>query len=231
MIPLRDTIRSKHFPKMTWVILGLNLFVFLFELTLSPETFIRFIEQYGLVPALIQSEPTHFVLTIFTSMFMHAGWFHLLSNLWILYIFGDNVEDRMGSGPFLIFYILSGIVAALLQSLLFPGSSIPVVGASGAIAGILGAYILLYPSAKVVTLIPIIFFFSIIEVRAIFFLGFWFIAQLFSGLASNGVAGGGVAWWAHIGGFIFGLIASPFFRLRNIAPEEINDVFPKDPTY
>ena len=231
MIPLRDSIRSKHFPKMTWAILGLNLIVFALELNLPSEIFIQFTEQYGLVPALIQSNPTHFVLTIFTSMFMHAGWFHLLSNLWILYIFGDNVEDRMSSWVFLMFYLFSGIIAALLQSFLFPGSMIPVIGASGAIAGILGAYILFFPSAKVVTLVPLIFFFSIIRVPALVFLGFWFVSQLFSGLASIGATGGGVAWWAHIGGFIFGLIASPFFRLRSKAVTEVNNVFPDDYPY
>ncbi len=214
MIPLRDTIRTRHFPIMTWVILGLNVIVFLFELTLSHESLIRFTENFGLVPALLQSNPIRFVLSIFTSMFMHAGWFHLLSNMWILFIFGDNVEDRMGPKSYLLFYLLSGVMAALMQSFLFPASNIPVVGASGAIAGVLGAYILLYPSAKVVTLIPLFIFFSVIQVPVVVFLGFWFVSQLFSGLASIGATGGGVAWWAHIGGFILGLVASPLFRNR-----------------
>lgn len=231
MIPLRDTIRSRHFPIMTWIILGLNVIVFLFELTLAPEALIRFTEQFGLVPVTLQSEPSHFILTIFSSMFLHAGWFHLLSNIWIFFIFGDNVEDRMGSISFLIFYLLSGTVAALLQSFLFPGSAIPVVGASGAIAGVLGAYILFYPSAKVVTLIPLFVFFSVIQVPAILFLGFWFISQLFSGLASIGASGGGVAWWAHVGGFLLGLIAAPFFRNRPAPQAEHVEIVPDEYRY
>jgi len=169
---------------------------------------------------MLQSDPGGFVFSIFSSMFIHAGWFHLISNMWILFIFADNVEDRMGSASFLLFYLLSGIAAALLQVFFFPDSAIPVVGASGAIAGVLGAYILLYPTARVVTLLPLLIFFTIVNIPAVLYLGFWFISQLFSGLASVGGAGGGVAWWAHIGGFLIGLLLSPLFRHRPAPPLE-----------
>lgn len=214
MIPLRDTIRSRHFPIMTWLILGTNALVFYYELSLSGPDLNRFTQAFALLPSRMGSAPAWYSFSIFTSMFIHAGWFHFLSNMWILFIFGDNVEDRMGSLSFLIFYLLSGLAAALLQTLLFANSNIPVLGASGAIAGVLGAYIFLYPAARVVTLVPLFFFFSLINVPAMIYLGFWFISQLFSGLASIGAAGGGVAWWAHIGGFLVGLVAAPFFLHR-----------------
>ncbi len=226
MIPLRDTLRSRHFPIMTWLILLLNLGVFLFETSLSQQELIAFSQRYGLVPGLLQSDPSRFTLSIFTSMFVHAGWFHLISNMWTLFIFADNVEDRMGSIPFLIFYLVTGIAAALLQAVLFPESIIPVIGASGAIAGVLGAYILLFPSARVVTLVPLLIFFTVIQVPAVLYLGFWFLSQLFSGLVSVGSVGGGVAWWAHIGGFLVGLIVSPYFRLRK---QPTVEVIPVDP--
>lgn len=218
MIPLRDSIRSRHFPVMNWLILAANAVVFYYELSLSGSGLNNFINDFALVPARMQGTPIWFAFTVFSSMFMHAGWFHFISNMWILYIFGDNVEDRMGSFSYLIFYLLSGVAAAILQSALFPNSAIPILGASGAIAGVLGAYIFLFPSARVVTLIPILFIFSAVNVPAVVYLGFWFVSQLFSGLASIGAAGGGVAWWAHIGGFLVGLVVTPFF-LRRPAPE------------
>jgi membrane associated rhomboid family serine protease len=147
-------------------------------------------------------------------MFLHGGWFHIISNMWILFIFGDNVEDRMGSGRYLLFYLISGLAAAFVQVLTNPASQIPAIGASGAIAGVLGAYFLLYPRSRVITLIPIFFIPWIVEIPAIFYLGFWFVSQLFSGVAAlrlpQEVAMGGVAWWAHIGGFVFGIV---FYRL------------------
>ena len=233
MIPLRDTLRSRHFPIMTWILLGANVLVFLFQLTMPYEGLLRFTETFALIPANLQSNPLWYVITIFTSMFMHAGWFHLLSNMWILFIFGDNVEDRMGSLSFLIFYLLSGVTAALLQTFFFPGSAIPVVGASGAIAGVLGAYILLFPRARVVTLVPLLLFFTVINVPAVIYLGFWFVSQLFSGLASIGSTGGGVAWWAHIGGFLIGLVLSPLFRNRPPPPPrpEYVEIFHDTPRY
>jgi membrane associated rhomboid family serine protease len=215
MIPLRDSTRSTHFSAMNWLLIAANALVFLYEVGLSSGQLDRFVDTYALVPARIESDPLAFGFTIFSSMFLHAGWFHVLSNLWILYIFGDNVEDRMGSVPYLIFYLLSGLAAGLLQAYLTPGSGVAVLGASGAIAGVLGAYILLFPRARVVTLVPIFLFISVIEVPAIIFLGFWFFSQLFSGLAAIGAeAAQGVAWWAHIGGFVFGLLVCAFFLRR-----------------
>ena len=219
MIPLRDSNRSRNFPVMNWIIIGINVLVFFFELGLSEEELNTFINTYALIPSRLQSQPVAYATSIFSSMFMHAGWFHILSNMWILYIFGDNVEDRMGPLSYLFFYLLGGIAAALLQTYIGTGTSVPVLGASGAIAAALGAYIFLFPSARVVTLVPIIFFLTIIEVPALIFIGFWFVTQLFSGLASIGAVEG-VAWWAHIGGFLVGLVLSPFF-LRRSSPRQI----------
>lgn len=222
MIPLRDSNRSRHFPVMNWILIGINALVFFFELGLSNGELERFVNTFAMIPARLDADPAGFGVTVFTSMFLHAGWVHVLSNLWVLYIFGDNVEDRMGPGAYLIFYLLGGVAAALLQTFIDPNSQVPVLGASGAIAGVLGAYIFLFPRARVVTLVPIFFFLSVIEVPAIIFLGFWFVTQLFSGLAAIGAeAAQGVAWWAHIGGFLVGLVLSPFF-LRRQPPREVS---------
>jgi len=201
---------------VTWAIIGLNILVFLYEITLRPSALGRFTLAFGMVPANLHlSNPIALLnnpwplLTLVTSMFIHGGWFHILSNMWVFFIFGDNVEDRLGSGRFLIFYMVSGVVANVLQALVFPTSRIPAIGASGAIAGVLGAYFLFFPTARVVTLIPILFIPWIVNIPAIFYLGFWFISQIYSGLFSLGAVGasaGGVAWWAHIGGFIFGVL-------------------------
>lgn len=215
MFPLYDTVRSRRFPLVNWTLVLLNGLAFYYELTLSETELHRFILDWGLVPAQLTFDSAAGLLPIFTSMFLHGGWFHILSNMWILIIFGDNVEDRMGGGRYLLFYLLSGTAAALLQTFLYPASNIPMVGASGAIAGVLGAYLILYPRARVATLVPIIFIFTLVELPAIIFLGFWFISQLFSGwLALGGADLGGVAWWAHIGGFIFGMLTVHFFARR-----------------
>jgi membrane associated rhomboid family serine protease len=215
MIPLRDSNRSRNFPVMNWIIIGVNVLVFLYELGLSNGELERFVNAFALVPARLEADPTTFALTVFSSMFMHAGWFHILSNVWVLYIFGDNVEDRMGPIAYLFFYLLGGVAAALLQTFIDQSSLVPVLGASGAIAGVLGAYIFLFPGARVVTLVPIFFFISLVDIPAVVFLGFWFVSQLFSGLAAIGTeAAQGVAWWAHIGGFLVGLVLCPFFLRR-----------------
>jgi membrane associated rhomboid family serine protease len=152
-------------------------------------------------------------------MFMHGSWFHLLSNMWTLYIFGDNVEDRMGSARYLVFYLLAGLAAGLVQAAFDPTSTIPTVGASGAIAGVLGAYFLLFPRSRVITLIPLFFLPWFVEIPAVFFIGIWFLSQLSSGLMALGSAGafGGIAWWAHVGGFLFGLITVYLFARRPAA--------------
>ncbi|MBI3159558.1 MAG: rhomboid family intramembrane serine protease [Chloroflexi bacterium] len=214
MIPIRDTIPSRRLPLVTWLLLGLNLAVFLYELSLGPGLLNEFIGQYALVPARLAGDPLAFGFSLLTSQFLHAGWFHFLSNMWVLYIFGDNVEDRMSPARFLGFYLLSGAAAGLLQASFSPGSSVPVLGASGAIAGVLGAYMLFYPSARVLTLVPL-FFLWFVEVPAVIFLGLWFVLQLLSGLGA--AAAPGVAWWAHVGGFLFGLVAANLFAVRRRA--------------
>jgi membrane associated rhomboid family serine protease len=155
-------------------------------------------------------------MTIFSSMFLHGGWFHILSNMWVLFIFGDNIEARMGGIRYLVFYLLSGTSAGLLQALILPSSTVPMIGASGAVAGVLGAYLILYPRSRIASLVPIFFIFTLVELPAFVFLVFWFISQLYSGLFSLQGSAGGIAWWAHIGGFIFGIFIAFFFRRRTV---------------
>jgi membrane associated rhomboid family serine protease len=215
MFPLYDTLRSRRFPIVNWMLIILNGTVFYYELRMDEAGLFRFVQTWGLVPFQLTSNLADTWTTIFTSMFLHGGWFHLLSNMWILLIFGDNIEDWLGGGRYLIFYLLSGVAAALMQAYLSPASSQPMIGASGAIAGVLGAYLTLFPRARVVSLVPILFIFTLVEIPAIIFLGFWFVSQLFSGwLSLQGAATSGVAWWAHVGGFIFGFIAVRLFGKR-----------------
>lgn len=219
MIPLRDSTPSRHVPVITWLIVAANTLVFLFQLLLSTNQLEWFIYNFAFIPASWSTSPVWFVITLFSSMFMHGGWLHFISNMWILVIFGDNVEDRMGPFGFLAFYLLGGIAAGLLQFAVNPGSQIPTLGASGAIAAVMGAYIVLFPRARVVTLIPIIFFFTTINVPAFVYLGFWFVSQFFSGVAALGqMSMGGVAWWAHIGGFVFGALLVRRFLFRKPPP-------------
>jgi len=211
MIPLRDNISARRFPIVNIAIIALNVLVFVFEDVLSPQQLQHVIELYGLVPAHFWHGGGELArwLPLFTSVFLHGGWWHLISNMLALYIFGDNVEDRLGHVRYLVFYLLSGVIAGGAHLVAYRGSSLPTVGASGAIAGVLGGYLVLFPYARVLTLVPIFFFIRIVEIPAIVYLGFWFISQLFNGLfalaAADVFQGGGVAWWAHIGGFIFGL--------------------------
>ncbi|HMD80773.1 MAG TPA: rhomboid family intramembrane serine protease [Anaerolineales bacterium] len=217
MIPLYDTIRTRQFPFINWILILVNAAVFWYELQLGEVPLQNFIFTWGLIPAELMSNSQEEWLTIFTSMFLHGGWFHLLSNMWVLYIFGDNIEDRVGSLRYLVFYLLSGVAAAFLQIFVVQGSSDPMIGASGAIAGVLGAYLISFPGARIASLVPILFIFTIVEIPAIIFLIFWFVSQLYSGLFTmQGGAASGIAWWAHIGGFIFGLIMISFFRRRTM---------------
>lgn len=225
MIPLRDTVRSYSFPIVNLALIGINTLIFIFEISLSPTGLDRLIYNFGLVPARLNlTSPIAALLnpapwiTLLTHMFLHGGWVHFLSNVWILFIFGDNVEDRMGHGRYLAFYLLSGLASGLMQTLVGPASQVPAIGASGAIAGVLGAYFVLFPRARVVTLIPIFLFPWFVEIPALFYLGFWFISQLGSGLAAlnmpEAAAMGGIAWWAHIGGFLFGVLLYRIFTPR-----------------
>ena len=238
MIPLRDTVRPRSVSVINWVLIALNALVFVFEINLHPADLQRLIYNFGLTPARLHlANPLDplwnpaVLLTFFTSIFLHAGWFHFLSNVWVLHIFGDNVEDRMGAGRYLLFYLVSAIVANLIQALFFPSSQSPTIGASGAIAGVMGAYFLFYPSARITTLIPIFLIPFFLEVPAVFFLGFWFISQLYSGFFSLGIPAGaqmgGIAWWAHIGGFVFGLgYARIFFGTQRFYPRRFDDDYP-----
>jgi membrane associated rhomboid family serine protease len=210
MIPLRDVIPSRTTPVVTISIIAVNALVFLREFTLGPDVN-EFIIAYGLIPAAFSWA------TLITSMFVHGGFLHFAGNMLYLWIFGDNVEDRMGHGRFLTFYLLCGTAAALAQTIMSPDSVVPMVGASGAIAGVMGAYFVLYPHSRIVTLVPIFFFIQLIEIPAIFFLGIWFALQFLSGVGSIATAAsrepaGGVAFWAHVAGFVAGLGGVFLFR-------------------
>lgn len=215
MIPLYDTVRTRKFPFINLLLIVANILVFIYELQLSSSALERFIFTWGAIPADLANNPAGVWITIFTAMFLHGGWFHLLSNMWFLYIFGDNVEARLGGIRYLIFYLLSGVAAVFLQTYILASSNVPMIGASGAIAGVLGAYLVSYPRSRIASLVPILFIFTIVEVPAVIFLIFWFISQIYSGLfAMQGASASGVAWWAHIGGFVFGVLAVSFFARR-----------------
>jgi membrane associated rhomboid family serine protease len=209
MFPLYDTARTRRFPLINLTLILLNALAFLYELQLNSQTLEGFIGANGLIPARFLSDPTGEWMTIFSAMFLHGGWFHIINNMWVLFIFGDNVEASMGSIKYLVFYLLSGTAAGLLQTYILPTSQVPMIGASGAIAGVLGAYLVLYPRSRIASFVPIFFFFTLIEIPAFIYLIFWFVSQLYSGLfAIQGGGGSGIAWWAHIGGFLFGLVMS-----------------------
>jgi len=221
MIPLRDNVISKRLPIVTWVLILINVLVFVFMISLRPESQTQVIFTFGVVPSRLNlSQPLQMLqqpeelLSLLTSQFLHANWFHLLSNMWILFIFGDNVEDLMGKRRFLIFYLLSGFVANFAHAYAVPDTQIPAVGASGAIAGVLGAYFLLFPHARVQTVVFIFIIPWFIQIPAVLYLGVWFIMQLSQGLIDVDQSVGGVAWWAHIGGFVFGLVAVHVFVQR-----------------
>ncbi|HCE17032.1 MAG TPA: rhomboid family intramembrane serine protease [Anaerolinea thermolimosa] len=231
MFPIKDTIRSRSFPAVTWLLILVNAAVFLFEINLSPRGLNAFVQMYALVPARLDLANPLTWWPLLTHMFLHGGWLHIISNMWTLFIFGDNVEDRLGSFRFLIFYLLGGVLAGLAQALLTPGSTVPALGASGAIAAVLGAYFFFFPHSRVITFVPLFFLPWFVEIPAVIYLGFWFVSQLFSGVTSLAVAGGmamgGVAWWAHIGGFVVGLIlARPFAAGRRVRPFYLDEYYP-----
>ncbi len=229
MIPIKDTIHSRTFPWVNWLLVAVNVLVFvLIELPLSQSGLDQLVSTYGVTPDLCAA-PIMKGLTggalpglgtlikgcgipLITSMFLHGGWLHIIGNMWVLIIFGDNVEDRMGSLGYLAFYMICGVVSGLTQAFIAPSSNVPAIGASGAIAGVLAAYLVLYPRARVVTLVPIIIIPWFINIPAIIFILIWFALQFFSGLAALGAgASGGVAYWAHVGGFICGLLLVRLF--------------------
>jgi len=207
MIPIRDSIPTRRVPIVNYALIGANLLVFLLMWLAGPEQE-RLVYQFALIPASFSNGIDLGDITdIFTSMFMHAGLAHIAGNMLYLWIFGDNVEDRLGSFKYLLFYLAGGLAASLTHLLFNPNSQIPTVGASGAIAAVLGAYLVMYPQSRIATFIPLGFFMRLAMVPTSVVLGFWFILQLFNGFLSIGAADvGGVAFWAHIGGFVAGVV-------------------------
>jgi membrane associated rhomboid family serine protease len=210
MLPLTDHLPARRTPVINYLIIAANVLMFLWELSLGPYVqralySVAFVPRYFWVPGYLVPN----IIRIFISMFLHGGFLHIASNMLYLWIFGDNIEDRLGHAKYLIFYLVCGFGATLTHAFFNAGSNVPAIGASGAIAGVLGAYLVLYPKQRVTTLIPIFFFIIIREIPAIFLLGFWFVLQLFAGVGSLGVAQadvtGGVAYFAHIGGFVLGI--------------------------
>jgi membrane associated rhomboid family serine protease len=239
MIPIRDDAPRFATPYITYFLIALNVAVFLVELVQAPRARQEMLYRWGFTPAtitafvhgdklLVVESPVGTnalrvnwataLVPIITSMFLHANFLHILSNMWFFWIFGDNIEDYLGHFWFLIFYFLAGIAATGLQYVLSPGSAVPGVGASGAIAGVMGAYLILFPSARVLTLLPLIVFFTFVQIPAWLILGYWFVVQFLSGTATSiaysSQTGGGIAFWAHVGGFIAGIVLIKFFPRR-----------------
>jgi membrane associated rhomboid family serine protease len=225
MIPLRDTIPSKNYPIVNNSIIAINVLIYLLQLAQGEDLY-RFVQIYGLIPARYTvPQLSHYFSTgqqlfsFFSFMFLHGGFLHLLGNMWSLYIFGDNVEDRLGHFRYMVFYLLCGLASGFSHLLFNLHSTVATIGASGAIAGVMGAYFILYPNAKILTLIPIIFIPLFIEIPAFVFIGFWFILQFISAVSSHGGISS-IAWWAHIGGFVGGVI---FLKLILVIPTAVSD--------
>ena len=212
MIPLRALLVRRSTPVMTLLIIAANVFFFLREMAVPLWARDRFIEHYALVPDHLQ------LISLVTSMFLHGGWLHLIGNMWFLWVFGSHIEDAMGSAKYLVFYLISGIASALVQFALNLGSPVPTIGASGAIAGVMGAFLILYPRVRVVTLVIIVFFITTYELPAAFMLLYWFAIQLLSGLGSlSSVSQAqGIAWFAHVGGFLAGIVLGRAFSTSSL---------------
>ncbi len=203
MIPLRDTQRSYSAPVVTVLLIVVNAVAFFYELSLDPWSRNHLIASFGIVPEHLR------YTSLVTSMFLHGGWLHILGNMWFLWIFGDNIEDILGHIPFLFFYLASGVAAALVHIATNPDSNLPTIGASGAIAGVMGAYLVKFPHSRILTLVPIFIFITTFELPAVFLLIYWFVIQLFYGLgtvAYSAQSQGGVAFFAHVGGFLAGIL-------------------------
>jgi membrane associated rhomboid family serine protease len=216
MIPLKDINPSRSFPIVNLTIILICSAVWLYEVSLEEYEFNDFIYSFGLVPVEVFSKPYQ----LFTHMFLHGSWLHIIGNMWFLWVFGDNVEDRLGKFKYLLFYVMCGLGAAVIQSLvsfLTGAVHVPMVGASGAISGVLGAYLYLFPHARILALVPVFFFMTFMELPAVFFIGMWVFIQIINGLITLPFAGmGGVAWFAHIGGFFVGYkLVRVFYRRRS----------------
>ncbi|MBL8242501.1 MAG: rhomboid family intramembrane serine protease [Bryobacterales bacterium] len=202
MIPLRDTQPSYTFPYVTVAIIALNVLAFLFEFSMADYELNFFIAHYGVIPARFEWSD------VITSIFLHGGWMHLIGNMWFLWIYGDNVEDILGHAQYLVFYLLCGVAATMVHILFNMDSRVPTVGASGAIAGVMGAYVVKFPHSRITTLVPVFVFLTTMEIPAYVILLYWFVIQFFSGVGSVGhshLSQGGVAWFAHVGGFLAGV--------------------------
>src|SRR6266498_3586243 len=224
MIPLRDDNPTTIKPVVTVALIVVNAMVFLYQLSLAPGQEKLFVYEFGAIPAVIfgsrnlpaEVEAVPPVLTIFTSMFLHGGFMHLIGNMLYLWIFGNNIEDAMGHARFIVFYVVSGVAASFAHVFTNLDSTVPAIGASGAISGVLGAYLLLYPRAQVLVLVPLGLFTRMMYIPAFIALGLWFMLQLFAGASSIGQVGGGVAWWAHIGGFVAGMALVGISKKRSV---------------
>ncbi|PKQ20402.1 MAG: rhomboid family intramembrane serine protease [Actinobacteria bacterium HGW-Actinobacteria-6] len=217
MIPIKDDNPTRGFPVLTTMLILMNIAVFMYEVSLGNAGYAQFITTWSVVPARLLANPLSLreIATVFTSMFMHAGWLHVGGNMLYLWIFGNNVEDRFGKVGFLGFYLVSGVIATAAQIAVGGAIDIPSLGASGAVAGVLAAYVVLYPGASIVTIIPIFFFIEVARIPAILVIGFWFLLQVgngFASLAPGVTETGGVAWFAHLGGFGAGLTIALVFR-------------------
>lgn len=211
MIPLRSTERASSTATVTASLIAVNTAIFLYEVTLSPAGLNALVRDWGIVPDRLH------LASLFTSMFLHGGWLHLIGNMLFLWVFGRNIEDLIGGAKFLVFYLLCGLLAAVVHVIFNAYSPIPTIGASGAIAGVMGAYLVKFPRARIITLIPIFFFITTMEIPAAFLLIWWFAIQFFSGfgsLGANDYSGGGTAFFAHIGGFLAGMLLIRFFPPR-----------------
>jgi membrane associated rhomboid family serine protease len=215
VIPLKDLTPRRSFPVITLLLIVVNFLIFFYQLSLPPKAGEALVMTNGLVPvriqyALIGAHHVTFaqaLVPLFTCMFLHGGWMHIIGNMWFLWIFGGNVEDRFGAFPYLLFYIVCGLGSGISQVMFSWGSKIPSIGASGAISGMLGAYIVFFPGSRILTLVPLFIIFFLARIPAVIFIGLWFIVQFLSGLGSlNAVSTGGVAWWAHVGGFAIGAV-------------------------
>ncbi len=226
VIPLKDLQPRRSTPVVTLSLILANVAVFLHQISLPPRAGDAFVGHYAVVPAKISLALAghHYTLAdalipLFTSMFLHGGWLHIIGNMWFLWIFGANVEDRMGSFNYLIFYLICGIGSGVAQTFFSWGSHIPALGASGAIAGVLGAYIVFTPESRILTLVPLFIIWFMARIPAWIFIGLWFLVQFLSGVSSLGVKSvGGVAWWAHVGGFLLGITLAKFFESTQRRP-------------
>ncbi|MFZ7102321.1 MAG: rhomboid family intramembrane serine protease [Peptococcaceae bacterium] len=220
MIPIRDTVKSRTFPYINLAIIIINVLIFLAEISLNNSQLTELFYRTGIVPSMFfaatgEGNYLGAVVPLITATFMHGGWLHIVSNMLFLWVFGDNIEDRIGHFKYFVFYVLVGMTGNISQVMANPASTVPVIGASGAVAGILGAYYLSFPRSRILALIPIFFFFTFLEVRASLFIILWFLLQVFNGVFSLGVVGNSVAWWAHIGGFLGGYFLIRFFPQQN----------------